>query len=104
MRGKLPGQAGTATLRFATAPRGLDTRDMADPGRPGIDGAAWWREPHERHYAVTDVFFAEVCVLATLCSNSWQLFTVRRGEDFTCEFEEKNWHVLASVLRGGGDT
>lgn len=109
VRGLLPGQAGAQaqgaagsdghSIRFAKPPRDLDTRDFDDPGRPNIDGAAWWNEPHDQHYAVTDVFFGEVCVLSTICSNSWQLFSVGRGESFVCDFEEANWRRLAAALR-----
>jgi hypothetical protein len=103
VRGLLPGQRGRGghapAIRFAKAPRELDTRDFADPGRPNIDGAAWWNEPHATHYAVTDVFFGEVCVLSALCRNSWQLFTVRRGDKFVCDFDESNWHRLAAALQ-----
>ena len=102
VRGLLPGQggpSGTRAIRFAKAPKDLDTRDFDDPGRPNIDGAQWWNEPHSEHYSVTDVFFGEVVLLSTLCRNSWQLFSVARGEPFVCDFSEARWRSLAAALQ-----
>ena len=94
-QGRLPGQ-GSAKIRFAKAPKELDMRDMDDPHRlrssfPGGDDG--W------HYAVSDVYFGEVCVLSTICRNSWQLFSVERGEDFECDFDEEGFRRLQASLQ-----
>ena len=94
VRGLLPGQGSGNKIHFAKAPRQLDTRDMEDPGRTG----GWWLEPHWQHYAVSDVFFAEVCLLSMLCRNSWQLFTVWRGQMFECDFDEAGYAQLTRAL------
>ena len=94
LRGNLSGQGGQPLLKFAHAPRDLDVRDLADPARRN----GWWTEPHESHYAVSDVYFAEIIIISTVCANSWRLFSVRRGESFECEWSESGWHELASAL------
>ena len=96
-KGYLPGQAGRPELRFAHAPRDLDTRDLDDPTRRG----GWWTEPHETHFAVSDVYFAEVIILSAICANSWRLFSVRRGEIFQCEWSESGYRDLVSALTAG---
>lgn len=96
-RGMLPSQGPSRAMHFAKAPRELDTRDLDDPGRTG----SWWTEPHWNHYAVSDVFFAEVCLLSALCKNSWELFTVQRGEPFVCEYEDARYRTLVAALKGG---
>ena len=82
LQGLLPGQK-SPLMKFAHAPRDLDTRDYEDPSRTG----SWWLDPHDTHYAVSDVFFAEVCMLSSMCSNREELFTIGRGDDFTCAFD-----------------
>ena len=89
MLGRLPGQRRNA-MHFVIAPKSLDTRDMQEPGRTG----AYWPEPHGEHYAVSDVYFAEVCMLARICSNLWKLFTVGRGEMFYCDFERQGYDTM----------
>ena len=78
----------------------LDTRDMDNPARITDPGDSWWNEPHWQHYAVSDVFFGEVCVLSTICKNAWQLFSVRRGEDFVCDYDEDGYRELVAGLLG----
>ena len=57
-------------------------------------------EPHWQHYAVSDVFYGEVCVLSSICRNAWQLFSVGRGEPFVCDFDEAGYRELAAALQG----
>ena len=100
VRGLLPGQGAATALRFAKAPSELDTRDMENPARLTHPGDTWWNEPHWQHYAVSDVFFGEVCVLSAICRNAWQLFSVGRGEDFVCDYNEAGYRELVAGLRG----
>lgn len=81
-------------MHFAHAPRDLDVRDLDNPNRL----QSWWAEPHESHYAVSDVYFAEVIILSMICTNKWRLFAVRRGENFECEWSEAGFHELALAL------
>ena len=99
VQGRLPGQGSATSLRFAKAPRELDTREMENPSLITTPGDSWWNEPHWMHYAVSDIFFGEVCVLSAICKNSWELFSVGRGEDFQCEFNEAGYHELVTALR-----
>ena len=94
VQGRLPGQ-GSAGIRFAKPPKDLDTREFDNPSLAG----SWWTEPHWQHYAVSDVFFGEVCILSTICKNSWQLFTVRRGERFDCDYYDAGYQTLVAGLR-----
>lgn len=96
VQGKLPGQ-GTRDMHFATAPKDLDFRVFEDPGR----GKAWWMEPHEKHFAVSDVYFAEVAILQQICSNSPQLFTVEQGDVFVCNLDTAAFQALAHALLSG---
>ena len=54
VQGKLPSQRGS-DMHFATAPRDLDLDGWYDPSRTG----AWWMEPHDWHFAVSDVLYVE---------------------------------------------
>ena len=38
-------------------------------------------------------------LLSTLCKNSWQLFTVRRGERFDCDYYDAGYQTLVAGLR-----
>jgi hypothetical protein len=97
-RGLLPGQGASRSIKFALAPQGLDIRDMENPGR--LRGQ-WWQEPHAVHYAVSDVYFAEVCILSELCRNSEEIFHVGRGERFVCDFQEGRYRALVQALMNG---
>jgi len=102
VQGRLPGQSSNA-VRFAKPPKELDTRWLDNPDLvTGPPGDRWWFEPHYNHYAVSDIFFGEVCVLSTICHNSWKLFTVERGEQFMCDFDVDGFRRLAAMLLGRG--
>ena len=102
VQGRLPGQ-GTSNLRFAKEPKKLDTRWLDNPDLvTGPPGDKWWFEPHWNHYAVSDIFFGEVCVLSAICRNSWQLFSVERGEQFVCDFDIEGFRALAASLKSRG--
>lgn len=101
VRGLLPGQGSGAGIRFAKPPKELDTRAMDDPGLIEDPGDGWWSEPHWEHYAVSDVFYGEVCVLTSICKNAWKLFSVNRGEVFNCDFDEAGYGELVAALQGG---
>jgi len=99
VRGLLPGQGAALGIQFAKAPKELDTRQMDNPSLIPDGADAWWNEPHWMHYAVSDVFYGEVCVLSTICRNAWQLFSVDRGESFVCEYDVDGFHKLAAALK-----
>ena len=74
---------------------------MENPARITDPGDSWWQEPHWQHYAVSDVFFAEVCLLSTICRNAWQLFSVNRGEEFVCDYNEAGYREFVAALQAG---
>ena len=105
LQGLLPGQrrsSGRGQLHFATAPRDLDWRVWDNPAL----GAAWWMDPHDRTFAVSDVYFAEVAILSTVCRNHGssvgELFGVGRGELFLCDLDRQRYRELAELLAGAG--
>ena len=85
VQGKLPHQKGKE-LHFASAPKDVDWNVWDDPAR----GDAWWPEPHESSFAVSDVFFVELALLNALCKNADELFRVEVGETFVCELVKEN--------------
>jgi len=91
--GRLPGQR-RKELHFATPPNALDERQYDDPAL-----TSEWR-PFESaaNYAVSDVFFAEVCLLSKLCANRDALFRTGRGDVFTCDFDRSGFIDLANDL------
>ena len=94
-KGSLPGQRGRE-MRFATAPRDLDWGGYRDPSRTG----SWWMEPHDRTFAVSDVYYVEVAILNRICTNSADLFRVTRGEVFTCEEDVEGLGEIRRLLVG----
>ena len=68
-------------MQFATAPRDLDWEIYRNPAR----GPSWWMEPHATHFSVSDVFFAEVAILQTICTDGPSVLRVRRGERVHCD-------------------
>ena len=64
---------------------------------PALTGE-WWADPHESTFAVSDVYFAEVAILAQICENTDTLFTVARGEPWRCEVSAERYRSLADAL------
>ena len=72
----------------------------------------WWRDP-ESHptfpckngrcdpnkFTVGDVFFAEVFVAYTVCSNGASLFELQHGQAFVCELDIGAYYDLAQRLQ-----
>ena len=51
---------------------------------------------------MSDVYYAEICVLSHVCRNGARLFSLRVGELFECLFSEAKFQSLHSLLKGGG--
>lgn len=92
-RGRLPGQR-RREMRFATAPGALDFAQYDDPSL----GDSWWMEPHDSHFAVSDVYFAEVGILSAICTNAARLFATARGDTFECDFSRDGYLALQQAL------
>ena len=53
-------------------------------------------------YAIPDVYFAEVCVISHACRNRRELFRLDVGTLFECDFDERAFLELRTLLRGSG--
>ena len=64
-----------------------------------------WEEPEEcvfgscaDHYAISSVYFAEVCVLNHVCRNGKRLFELEVGELFECDLDVEAFVGLRGLL------
>lgn len=83
-RGMLPGQGGPL-IQFAVAPGELDI------------GKLHGENTHK--YVMEDVYFAEVCILNELCANGHELFSLRRGQLFRCQTDQRRFNEYARLLQ-----
>mmetsp|Transcript_5830 Transcript_5830/g.17947 ORF Transcript_5830/g.17947 Transcript_5830/m.17947 type:complete len:170 (+) Transcript_5830:848-1357(+) len=95
-RGWIPGMW-TPEVEFAVAPRNMEIERHRFP-QSCVDG------PCNSHFAVDNVYFAEVCLFATVCSNVDELFSIGQHEAFRCEFAPFQYHQLASALQRYSNT
>ena len=97
-RGQLPGQGGP-TIIFSIAPNQLDP----NPNGPKPFGQCrGWRPAGiggcGTGYATDSIFYLEVCVFNQICSNAWELWSVRRGDPFRCELSDDGFRGLQALL------
>jgi len=96
LHGRLPGQRGKH-LHFATAPKELNFGMYTDPSL--AEGTFFG----DNKFAVSDVFFAEVAIIFSLCTNRGQLLQLQAGDLFECDgFDEAAYHRLVRNLISGG--
>ena len=88
--GKLPGQGGR-TLQFSIAPKDLDVGIFHNP-RKCVGGCG-------NGYAISDVYYAEVCVVSHMCKNREQLFRLGYGDPFECDFDQRAFDELGGWLQ-----
>ena len=81
-------------MRFSIAPAALDVSLFNNPPNGCVNGGC------DRGYAVSDVYYAEVCVLSHICSNREALFQLAVGQLFVCDFDEVAFRELSSILGG----
>jgi len=98
-QGKLPDQ-GSRTLIFAVAPNALDPSGAT--GKP-LGACKGWVPPRVPEggvygYATDDIFYLEVCMLNQICTNGEQLFNLRAGEEFTCQYSSESFRELQRLL------
>lgn len=79
-------------MLFSIAPKALDVGIFDNPS--WCVGDCWWA------YAVSDVYFAEVCALSHICDNKHELFTLDVGTPFQCEFNQGAFFELRNILKG----
>ena len=63
-----------------------------------VNDISWWPSPHESHFAVSDVFFAEVAILSRICLNVDALFTVGRADIFRCNLDRTRFFQLTALI------
>ena len=47
-----------------------------------------------------DIYFLEVCIFAHICVNGKDLFALKAGQPFVCNFSRERFASLESLLRG----
>ena len=73
---------------FSIAPKDLSMNTFEHP--PKLVG----------DYAISDVYFIEVCVISHVCRNRAELFKLEVGQLFECDFDDRAYLELHSLLRG----
>jgi len=83
--GKLPGQ-GNREIHFSIAPKDLDVGLFEHPTSLVGD------------YAISDVYFLEICTYSHVCRNRNVLFSLGIGEIFVCDFDEAAFYEFRSLM------
>ena len=93
-KGWLPSQGNTG-IRFATAPNSLHTHGWKPFGKCG----GWTPTGKcDGGYATDDIFFLEVCLLNQICVNGHELFELKVGQPFYCQFDDARFIELKEIL------
>ena len=93
--GTLPGQR-SSIIRFARAPGELELE--AGPHPLGACNSYHPAGCANNGYASSDIFYLEVCIFSTICSNGAELFSVDEGQDWTCQLNHTGLSQLKSWL------
>ena len=96
VKGLLHGQGAGRQMRFSIAPNALDLTLFHNPPRGCVNGDC------RQGYAVSDVYYVEVCVLSHICANRDELFTLGVGDLFTCNLDEAAFRELRRMLSSSG--
>ena len=78
-------------MQFSIAPRELNLDVFNNPQQ--CVGSSC-----QTSYAISDVYFAEVCVINHVCKNKAELFALDVGSPFQCEFDAHAFLQLQSFL------
>ena len=99
-RGLLPGQGGR-DIRFAFPPGWLQPYGGNKPigSCTGYHPNGCW----DQGYASSDIYYLESCMYSMMCSNSDELFRLRRGETWQCELDEAGYNRMRDWLLRGPD-
>ena len=57
-------------------------------------------EPHAEHFSVSDVYFAELAILYSVCENGDELWQVGEGHAFGCVWSKAGYARLIGALLG----
>ena len=101
-KGRLSGQ-GSPTIRFAHAPKDLDPFR----GNHALGSCTGYAPAGcgDFGYASLDIYFLEVCIYNTICSNGAELFDLDAGEDWVCHLHHegfvqlKTWMLQPNTVR-----
>ena len=81
--------------------------DLAIAFLDKVSGASCWSKPWscvngncDSHYAISDVYFVEVCVINHVCRNKAELFALQVGELFECDLDEAAVLEMEGLLKG----
>jgi len=99
-RGLLPGQQ-SSTLVFAHEPRALFPDGTVNDKPLGqCQGYAPYPPPTGGVYGyrTDDIFFLEVCMFHHLCKNGDELFNLKVGEHFECDYDRTALYYLERML------
>ena len=92
-------------MHFSIAPKDLDVAHFL--GRPASDtesgpsassASSSVRSGVALRYEVSDVYYAEVCVLNHVCRNRRKLFSLKVGALFECQLDEAAFEELQTIL------
>ena len=92
IKGLLHGQ-GNRKMHFSIAPKDLDMNIFRKPWSC-VNGNC------DSHYAISDVYFVEVCVINHVCRNKAELFALQVGELFECDLDEAAVLEMEGLLKG----
>jgi len=96
-QGRLPGQ-GRRGIIFAHAPNQLDFRNS-----PRLGHCSGWSGNKNcrgnNGYSTDSIFFLEVCLYSKMCSNRADLFNLRAGQEWHCDFDQYAFLDLSRILR-----
>ena len=96
-KGLVPGQGGK-TIKFAKAPSELDIKYT-----PRLGACTGW-VPGTRPeggfygYATDDIFYLESCIFSQICANGDDLFKLKAGDPFICDFSAERFNELQKLL------
>ena len=78
-------------MHFSIAPKDLDVGIFDHPQQCVGDCSS--------SYAVSDVYFVEVCLTSHVCRNRKELFGLALGSLFECDFDEAAFLELEALLK-----
>ena len=90
-KGLLHGQR-DSSMRFSIAPKELDIDLFDNPPNGCVNGGC------DRTYSISDVYYAEVCLLSHICRNRRELFELEYGELFRCDLDDGAYLELKQLL------
>uniref|UniRef100_A0A7S2J1X1 Uncharacterized protein n=1 Tax=Haptolina brevifila TaxID=156173 RepID=A0A7S2J1X1_9EUKA len=97
--GRLPGQT-SADLIFAHTPNTLEAGEGGAMPFGRCGGYREWGEIRDCSdgFATNDIFYLEVCIFNQVCTNGAELFDLKDGARWRCNFSSQGFHELQRLL------